>query len=162
MANQPTAFTGYWAATALAPFLNRPIVGSYLVGPSTLPLQLDGFQEMIDERSAEFDQAAFKAGYGVPIPSTATGPFLVAKRVVRLGAVADALAMVYTGPDPKSIDRFQTAFDNALKLIAAGTMPIPGAPDSGSAGPEPIWSGISSAMFNASMGAAQTGLPNDF
>jgi hypothetical protein len=160
VSGQPTTYTGYWAATALAPFLVRPIAASVMVTASSNPLDLFNFQEMIDEVSAEFDQSAAKAGYTVPIPSTATQAFKVALRVTRQGAVADALRLIYTGPDQKYVDRYEAAFQAALKAILAGDLPLPGAGESG--GPIPVWAGVASSMFFASMGIALTGRPQDF
>lgn len=156
---------GYWQASALAPFLVRPNQASVLIGASSLPLNLGLFQTLIDERSAEFDQAAAKAGYSVPIPSTASA-YIVAQRIVRDGATADALRIIYTGPDPKYIDRFQAAYDNALAAIASDDRPLPGAPTD-STGSGRLFAvsagGAASAVFTAVMGAPQDlGIPTDF
>lgn len=156
MAGQPTSppYTGYWAATALAPFLVRPIAASMMVTASSAPLDLLNFQTMIDQKSGEFDQAAARAGYAVPIPPTATQGFQVAMRVTRDGAIADALRLIYTGPDQKYVDRYEQAFQNALKEIIAGNRTIPGAAEVG--GPMPKWSGIGSQIMSATIG-----FPND-
>lgn len=156
---------GYWVATDLAQYVVQPIIGSYIVTPTSFPINASQFQEIINEVSAEFDMAAAKAGFSTPIPTTASAAYLAAKAIVRDGATADVLRVVYTGPDQKYVDRFQTAFDNALKAIAAGDLPLPGAPpDPGADGRLfPIFSGIASTVLNPSMGYPQDlAVPNDF
>lgn len=162
MAGQPTSPPprGYWIPTALAPFFVQPLLGSYIVGASTFPVDLYNLEEMIAERSAEFDQAAMKSGYAVPVPTTATHSFLVAKRVVRDGVQADVLRQVYTGPDPKYVDRYEKAYQDALKAIATGTMALVDAGDSASVAP--VWSGVPSAQMTATIGAAGRLIPTDF
>lgn len=153
---------GYWVASDLAQYVVRPNQGSVLITPSSIPINLDQFQEIIQEVSGVFDMAAFKAGYAVPIPTTASA-FAAVKGIVRNGAVADVLRIVYTGPDPKYVDRFQAAFDNALKAVEAGDRPLPGAPGDAGDGLVPIWVGTASAVMSPTLGYPQDlGIPNDF
>lgn len=155
---------GYWQASVLAPYLVRPNQASVLITASSLPLNLGLFQKLIDERSAEFDQAAAKAGYSIPIGSTASA-YLTAQRVVREGATADALRIIYTGPDPKYVDRFQAAYDAALKAIADGDRPLPGASTdpAGTGRLLPVSAGGSpSPYISATMGYPELGGPTDF
>lgn len=155
---------GYWSASDVAQYIVRPNLGSTIVGPSTLPVNFGQLQVIADENSALFDQAAAKAGYVVPIPSTASG-YLVARNVVRNGITADLLRIVYTGPDQKYVDRFQAMFDAALKAIEAGDRPIQGAPADPAADGRlfPIYDGAASAIIMATMGYPQDlGIPNDF
>lgn len=149
---------GYWVATDLAQYIVQPITGSYLVTASSNPINASQFQEIIDEKSAQFDQAAAKAGFLVPIPTSASQAWRVAKKVVRDGATADLLRIVYTGPDQKYVDRFETSYQVALAAIAAGDMPIPAAPPDPAADGRlfPLSAGIASPIFNATMG-----IPND-
>lgn len=156
---------GYWVATDLAQYVVQPILGSAIVTATSSPINASQFQEIINEVSAEFDMAAAKAGYTTPIPTTASAGYLAAKAIVRDGAVADLLRIVYTGPDQKYVDRFQMAFDNALKMIESGDRPLPGAPaDPGSDGRLfPIYAGIASPVLNATMGYPQDlAVPQDF
>lgn len=161
----PSDANGYWNATELARYVVRPNQGSTLVHASSLPLTFVEFQEIIVQKSGEFDQAAAKAGYLVPIPTTATWAYEVARSVTRNGAVADALRIVYTGPDQKYVDRFQVMFDNALKAIEQGDRPLQGAPPDPAADGRlfPAYAGIASPVLNATMGYPQDlGIPNDF
>lgn len=166
MAGQPSYFTGYWPATALAPLLPRSVIASSIVTASSVPVDLAALQTIIDLRSGEFDQAAVKAGYITPIPTTATQGYLVAQRVVRDGVVADAMRTIgWASADAKKPKDYEDAFQNALKAIQAGDRPIPNAPADPSAGGRvlPIWSGIPSPIMNATMGYARDlSLPNDF
>jgi hypothetical protein len=118
---------GYWLASDLAELAPRP--GNIQILATTLPLGATNFQAMIAICSAEFDAAAAKAGKQTPIPTTATEAYLVAQGVVQNGALARAFQRVYTGPDSKFIDRYQLAYDMAIKAIGEGTMTLPGAPD---------------------------------
>lgn len=153
---------GYWVASDLAQYVVRPNMGSVLITPSSIPVNLQQFQEIIDEVSGQFDQAAHKGGYAIPVSSSASA-YVTVRGIVRQGAVADVLRIVYTGPDSKYIDRFQTAFDNALKAIEQGDRPLPGAAADAGGGVVPIWSGIASPVMNATMGFPQDlGIPNDF
>ena len=153
---------GYWSATDLAALLPR--VGNQQAVTGSSPVTITQFQTIVDLRSAEFDQAAAKAGYTVPIASSASG-YMVAQRVVRDGASADVLRTIYTGPDNKVADRFQAAYDAALKAVAAGDMPILGAAlDASDANRVlAVWDGTASAVITATMGFPQDlGIPNDF
>jgi hypothetical protein len=155
---------GYWVPSVLAQLLPQPIVGSALVGASTLPINLTSFQIIIDENSAKFDMAAAKAGYVIPIPSTASG-YIAAQAVTRDGITADLLRIVYTGPDSHYIDRFQQAFDAALKAIEQGDRPLPGAPPDPAADGRllPVWVGVPSKVISGTYGYPQDlGIPNDF
>lgn len=153
---------GYWVASDLAQYVVRPNMGSVLITPSSIPINLQQCQEIIDEVSGQFDQAALKAGYAVPVSSSASA-YITVRGIVRNGAVAEILRIVYTGPDSKYIDRFQAAFDAALKAIEQGDRPLPGASADTGDGVVPIWSGIASPVFNATMGFPQDlGIPNDF
>lgn len=153
---------GYWVASDLAGYVVQPVRGSAFVTGSSNPVNLVRFQEIIDEVSAEFDQAAAKAGYQVPIASTASA-YMVARAVVRDGAVADVLRIAYTGPDQKYVDRFETAFQNALKAIEQGDRPLLGAATDTGDGLVPVWSGVSSGVITATMGyPMDLGIPNDF
>lgn len=162
MPDQPTSYTGYWAATALAPFLPRPIQASVMITASSNPVDLSRFQVIIDEKSTEFDQAAAKGGYGVPVSTTATAAYSVAQRIVRDGAAADALRLINTGPDQKYVDRYEAAFQAALKAIAAGDRPLVGAAEAGSGAPMPLWKGVSSSIIVPSMGFSLSDRPTDF
>lgn len=155
---------GYWVATDLAQYLPQLVIGSYLVTPTSNPVNASQFQAIINMKSAEFDQAAAKAGYAVPIPTTASQGWITAQNVVRSGAIAAALYQIYTGPDAKYIDRYETSFQMAIKAIAAGDMLIPNAPwDVSGDNLYPIYSGIASPVFNATIGFPQDlGIPNDF
>lgn len=173
MAGQPTIWSGYWAAATLAPLMPQPGIagpfgagqGSAIISASSFPLDLAGFQALIDQVSGEFDQAAARAGYVVPIPSTATSAYVVAQRVARQGAVSEAFRIIYTGPDQKFVDRYETAYQNALKAIEKGDRPLPGAPQDSSAKGRllPIWSGIASSIITATVGySTDLDIPNDF
>lgn len=156
---------GYWVSTDLAQYVVQPILGSYIVTPTSFPVNASQFQEIINEVSAKFDMACAKAGFQVPIPTTATQAYLGAKAIVRDGCIADVLRVVYTGPDQKYVDRYQAMFDAALKAIEAGDRPLPGAPPdaAGDGRLLPIWSGIASAVLNATIGYPQDlGIPDDF
>lgn len=155
---------GYWAASDLAQYVVRPNLASVLITASSVPINLTLFQEFINERSGEFDQAAARSGYLVPVPSTATQGFLVAKRVVRDGAIADVLRTWPSG-DPKASDRFQAAYDAALKAIEQGDRPLPNAPADPTGGGRllPVYGGYASAVITATMGYPQDlAIPNDF
>lgn len=156
---------GYWAATDLAQFLPRPNLASVMVTASSVPVNWTQFQELIDERSGEFDQAAAKAGYLVPIPTAASQGFLVARRVVRDGATADLLRQWPTG-DPKAADRYQAAFEAALKAIEQGDRPLPNAPADPTGGGRllPIsGGGYPSPVITASLGGpGNLSIPTDW
>lgn len=156
--------SGYWAASDLAQYVTRPNLASVIVTATSVPVNLTQFDEIILERSGEFDQAAAKAGYLVPVPSTATAGWSVAKRVVRDGATADLLRIWPSG-DPKAADRFQAAYDAALLAIQEGNRPLPGAPPdpSNSGRLLPVYGGNPSALITATMGYPQDlQIPTDF
>lgn len=150
---------GYWYASDLAQYVVQPGQrGTYTITGSSVPVNATQFQEIIEEVSGAFDQAAAKAGYLVPIPTSATQAWLVAKRVVRNGAIADALRIIYTGPDQKYVDKYEMLFQNALVAIAAGDRPLPGAPNDTGSGNRlfPQFGGIASPVMTSSYG-----IPND-
>lgn len=157
---------GYWVASDLAQYVVRPNLGSMLIGPSTIPVNYGQFQEIINEVSAQFDMAAAKAGFVVPIPTTATQAYTAVKGITRCGITADVLRIVYTGPDQKYVDRFQAAFDAALRAVAAGDRPLPGAPNDPAADGRllPISQGVASPVFTATAGFPQDlgPAPNDY
>lgn len=165
MAGQPSTWTGYWAAATVVGLM--PVaagVGSNLITPTSYPLDLADFQTIIDEVSAEFDQAAAKAGYSVPIPSTATSAYTSAQRIVRQGSFSEALRAFLT-IDPKRVDPYTTAYQAALKAVAGGDLPLPGAPYDPSATNRllPIWDGVASAVFTPTMGSVEgLDIPTDF
>lgn len=156
---------GYWVATDLAQYLPQPVIGSYLVTASSFPVNASQFQEIVNEVSAEFDMAAAKAGFITPIPTTAAAAYLAVKAIVRDGATADLLRIIYTGPNSKYADSYQAAFDKAMAAISAGDLPLPGAPPDPAADGRllPIYSGIASTVLNPSMGYPRDlAVPNDF
>jgi hypothetical protein len=156
---------GYWAASDLAQYVVRPNLASVVITATSIPINLVQFQELIDERSGEFDQAAAKSGYLVPVPTGATQGFLVARRVTRDGAVADVLRQWPSG-DPKIAERYQRAFEAALKAIEQGDRPLPNAPADPTGGGRllPVFGGgNASAVITATMGyPMDLGIPNDF
>lgn len=156
---------GYWAASDLAQFAPRPNLASVMVTASSVPVNLGQLQELIEERSVEFDQAAAKAGYLVPIPTTASQGYTVARRVVRDGALADLMRQWPTG-DSKSADRYQAAFESALKAIEQGDRPIPNAPNDPAGGGRllPVSGGgwPSAVVTGALGGPANLDIPTDF
>lgn len=156
------SYGGYWAASDLAELAPRP--GNMALLASALPLGATTFQTMIGLVSAGFDAAAAKVGKVVPIPTTATQAYLIAQNVVREGALAMAFERVYTGPDPKFIDRFKLAYDTAIAAIGNGTMVLPGAADDTSQSSRLLVrsNGVASRVFTASMGYTDAGGAADF
>jgi len=156
---------GYWDASDLAQYVVRPNLASVMVTASSVPVNLAQFQELINERSGEFDQAAAKSGYLVPVPSTATQGFLVARRIVRDGTTADLLRLWPTG-DSKAADRYQKAFEDALKQIEEGERPLPNAPADPSGGGRLLpmsGGGWATPVITASLGGSgNLGIPNDW
>jgi hypothetical protein len=157
---------GYWDASDLAQYVMRANMATYLIGPSTVPMNDVQFAQIILDNSLRFDQAAAKSGYLVPIPSVATAGFGLARAIVRNGCTADALRIINTGLDPKYADRYQTMFDQALKVIEVGDRPIPGAPPDPSADNRLLAAfggGNPSAVITATMGYPQDlGIPCDW
>ena len=156
---------GYWAASDLTQYVMRAGQASYLIHASSVPINFPQFQQIILDNSLRFDQAAAKAGYLVPIPSTASAAYGLAKAITRNGITADTLRIVNTGLDPKYADRYQTMFDQALKVIEVGDRPIQGAPPDPSSTNRllPKYSGNPSAVITATMGYPQElGIPNSF
>lgn len=153
---------GYWRASDLAEMAPRP--GGLSILASQSGLSPTTFQTMIAIVSAEFDSAAAKAGYLIPIPSTATTGYLFAQGVVEDGALAQAFGRIYTGPDSKFVDRYKLSFDVAIKAIGDGLLLIPGAPnDPGETGRLLVRSGgIPSSQITASMGYISDGGAFDF
>jgi hypothetical protein len=156
---------GYWDASDLAQYAPRPNLASVMVTASSVPVNLGQLQELIEERSGEFDQAAAKAGYLVPIPTTASQGYMVARRVVRDGTLADLMRTWPTG-DPKSADRYQAAFDKAMTAIEQGDRPIPNAPTDPTGGGRllPVaGGGWATPVITASLGGpANLSIPNDW
>lgn len=156
--------SGYWAASDLAQYVTRPNMASVIVTATSVPVNLAQFQEIINECSGEFDQAAARSGYLTPVPTTASAGYLVARRIVRAGATADLLRTWPSG-DPKAADRYQSAYDAALKAIEQGDRPLPGAPadPTGNGRLLPVYGGYPSAVITATMGYPQgLAIPNDF
>lgn len=166
MANQPTAYVGYWAATAAAIMLPQAVPGTPLITASSTPVALDVMQTIIGLKSAEFDAAAAKAGYLTPIASGATGAWAFAQAVTLDGIMADTLERVYSSQNtpPAYVDRWRKAYDAALRAIKGAETPIPGgAFDTSQNGRIlPRYNDNGTSMITASMGIGALGFPTDF
>lgn len=152
---------GYWAASTLARLMPQPVQGIEVIGASTAPVNFGDFDTYISQRGAEFDGSAAKAGYAVPIPSTASSyPYV--QMIVGLGARADALDEIYSGKSSKA-DVYRSAYEMALARIASGEVPLLAPKDTSQIGRQlPRGGGVASAIFTASMGAPQSMLLSDF
>lgn len=145
----------YWVASSLARLMPQAVQGIEVIGANTQPVNLTDFDVYISQRGAEFDSAAAKAGYAVPIASTASSyPFV--QMIVGLGARADALDEIYSGKSDKA-DTYRSAYELALARISAGELPLLAPPDTSGGGRQlPRGGGIVTPVITASMGAPQS------
>jgi hypothetical protein len=127
----------YLAATELTSILPWGAT----IGDTTYPLNLGEVASICDEVSAELDGAVSAAGYTVPIGTAAPLALSQMKRWTKFGAgaiVMETLLPNVGGVGGKSspiADRWQTAYDNAIKAIEDGKFALPGvAKDSGETG----------------------------
>lgn len=152
---------GYWSASALAAEFPQPVQGIEVVGASTNPVNFGGLSSYIDQNGAEFDSAAAKGGYAVPIPQTASAyPFV--QMIVGMGARAQALEEIY-GPDSRIVVRLYAAYESALERIANGDLPLLAPRDTSETGRVLPRSGATvTPRIVASMGAGGRGFPTDF
>jgi len=102
------------------------------LGASTMPLTLGETGSVIAEISAELDGAAAKAGYAVPISSTATSAFAQLQHWCRLGAGAQVLGIIYPnlgGPGGQLTlaSTYRAAYEQALKMLRKGEVVLVGA-----------------------------------
>lgn len=118
----------YLAATELSLLL--PAGPS--IGASTMPLTLGETGSVIAEISAELNGAAAKAGYAVPISSTATAAWAQMQHWTRMGAGAQVLGIIFPnlgGPGGQTTlaKTYREAYDAALKMLRKGEVVLVGA-----------------------------------
>lgn len=110
------------------------------IGTNTAPWTLGEVASLICEVSAEIDSAVVAAGYGIPIPPTATVPYGYVQRICKMGVGWQVLRTIFPdlgGPGDKTsiASDYRTAYEAGIKAIREGKMPLPGAstiaPDSG-------------------------------
>jgi len=102
------------------------------IGASTMPLTLGETGSIIAEISAELDGAAAKAGYAVPVSSTATSAYAQLQHWTRLGAAAQVLGIIYPnlggpGGQVTLAKTYQDAYQAALTMLRKGEVSLVGA-----------------------------------
>jgi len=102
------------------------------IGTNTAPLTLGETGSIIAEISAELDGAAAKAGYAVPVSSTATSAFAQMQHWCRLGAGAQVLGIIYPnlggpGGQVTLAKTYQDAYQAALAMLRKGDVILVGA-----------------------------------
>jgi hypothetical protein len=122
------AMSPYLAATELTMILPQGAT----VGASTLPLNLGEVASMVVEVGEEVDGYLAAQGHTVPV-GTALAGFPAVQRIVKNGVAAEVLSILLPnvgGPGGRSpADRFQKAYDDALKALKNGDMIIVGLGD---------------------------------
>lgn len=111
--------------------LTLPVaVGS--ITPSSRPLNIGAVATICEQISVELDGAAAYAGYGVPIPSTATQAYSQMQLLMVRGAAAHVLNVFYPAmgqADKSSLaGDYEKAYQAALVQLRAGQMPLIDAP----------------------------------
>lgn len=128
----------YLSATELTMILPANVS----IGTNTDPFTLGEVASVIYRVGANFDAAAAAAGYAVPLapPASAgaTQAWAQAQQIVLDGAAAIVLGVIFPnmtgggrGGDRVTVaDRYQKAYDDALKMLRDGNLPLVGAPTS--------------------------------
>jgi hypothetical protein len=116
----------YLAATELT--LRLP--ANVSIGTNTSPLSLGEVGSIIGEVSAQFDSVAARAGYTVPIAQSATLSMPLIQQIVRDGAGARVLRILFWGTDSAPLttaEEWEASYKEALRLISDADMLLPGA-----------------------------------
>jgi hypothetical protein len=112
------------------------------IGASTRPVNVGETGSVIAEIEAELDGAAAKAGYAVPISTSATVAFAQMQHWARMGAGAAVLDIIFpsiSGPGGgvTVADHYRQAYQDALRALRRGeTVLIGAAEDPSGAGRE--------------------------
>lgn len=102
------------------------------IGASTRPVNSGETGTIIAEISAELDGAAAKAGYAVPISSTATVAFAQMQHWARMGAGANVLEIIFPnlggpGGAVNIAATYRKAYEDALQRLRKGEITLIGA-----------------------------------
>lgn len=112
----------YIAATELTLILPANVS----IGTNTAPLRLGEVASIIAEVESKFDSVAAAAGYAVPI-SSAAAAFPMVQQVVKDGAGARVLKILFPRGEMRTAEEWQAAYEAALKAIRAADIVLPGA-----------------------------------
>ena len=138
--------SGYWIASDLSLMLPQPVQGVPMVSATSRPVNMTGFQSIIDQISAQVDSAIAAAGYGAPIPSG-----VLAHDYIRFVTTLGSRWRVLIDMGSASAGKHdQEAYYRELDLIREGIVPLVGAPPGGGAGGRvlPRWGGVPSGIFS--------------
>lgn len=147
----------YLAATELTALLP----GGPTIGASTRPLMLGEVGSVIAQISGELDGAAAKAGYAVPISSTATVAFAQMQHWTHMGAGAQVLAIIFPnmgGPGGRAAiaDVYRKAYEDALKALRKGETALVGAAEDTAGGARELPRSYSESNPAATVGVIPT------
>lgn len=121
----------YLAATEITGFL--PAAYASAVGASTVPLNLGEVGQLSVQVGALFNGAALAAGYAVPISSAYPMAFDQARLIVREGVLCRVMRQLAPNRDDaansKAADPYCAAYNDAMKLLREGKLPLVGAPE---------------------------------
>lgn len=131
------------------------------IGASTMPLRLDETATIIAEIAAELNGAAAKAGYAVPISSTATAAFAQMQLWTRYGAGAQVLSIFFPnlgGPGGQTTlaKTYREAYDAALKMLRKGEVVLIGASEDTSGAGRELPRSYSTSNPTATVGVEPT------